>query len=112
MRYLWMLVFALAATPVCAEEVLSLAELRQGETLVVESERGTLTFTVIDGARGECWLDGQRVRILGATQGRQDGYLLIDMGVAKPGYRLEVELRGRRFLTAPVKRLDRRGVTA
>lgn len=107
MRHLLAGLLVLVACPCFALDRLPLASLEKGDEFIVETEDATLTFTLIDPHRGECWLHGQRVFLLGSTQGRQDGFLLVDMGIAKKGFKLEVEHRGQRFFTTSVKKITR-----
>lgn len=110
---------ALACASVCcAREVKSLApqQLAVGQRFEIQTEDRLYRGQLLDRSTGEALVaaadDGEhfgparRVFLLGATQGRQDGYLVVLMRQIKRGWKMELGLddlaEEHRRVTTPV----------
>ena len=96
---------------------LRLAELKSGETIVLETATETYELKIIDTQRASAMANRKEtgstnesfgfVRLLGATAGKQRGGLtLVEMGVIRTGMKFEIGLgdlhSANRFQTAPI----------
>jgi hypothetical protein len=110
---------ALACASVCcAREVKSFSpyQMAVGQRFEIQTEDGLYRGQLLDRSTGEVLLaaarDGEdfgperRMFLLGSTQGRQEGYLLVLMHQIKSGLKMELAVKDlaeeHRYLTAPV----------